>query len=89
MKNIALAVWNHLKKNSSLYFWSLWIGFGVWNLTSLCVKISDRQSAELRAARQETVELRDKINNHLIAEGFYNKPAKEVLPVMKELGIEL
>lgn len=89
MKNIALAVWNHLKKNSSMYLWSLWIGFGVWNLTSLCVKIGERQSAELRAARQETAELRDKINNHLVAEGFYNKPAKEVLPVMKEFGIEL
>jgi hypothetical protein len=89
MKNIALAVWNHLKKNSSMYFWSFWAGLSFWNITTLCVKISERQSAELRAARQETVELRDKINNHLIAEGFYNKPAKEVLPVMKEFGIEL
>ena len=61
----------------------------VYNIGNLLVKVNNNQEAKLQAARQETADLRDKINNHLIAEGFYNKPAKEVLPVMKEFGIGL
>jgi hypothetical protein len=53
------------------------------------ININHSEEAKLKAARQETAELREKINNHLIAEGFYNKPAKDVLPVMKEFGIGL
>ena len=89
MKNILLKVWNHVKQNSSAIFWSLWVGFAVYNIGNLLVKVNNNQEAKLQAARQETADLRDKINNHLIAEGFYNKPAKEVLPVMKEFGIGL
>jgi ribosomal protein S8 len=58
-------------------------------LSNVLISINNEQEAKLKAARQETVELREKINNHLIAEGFYNKPAKEVLPIMKEFGIQL
>jgi len=89
MKNILLKVWNHVKQNYSAIFWSLWAGFAVYNIGNLLVKVNNNQEAKLQAARQETADLRDKINNHLIAEGFYNKPAKEVLPVMKEFGIGL
>ena len=89
MKNILLKVWNHVKQNYSAIFWPLWVGFAVYNIGNLLVKVNNNQEAKLQAARQETADLRDKINNHLIAEGFYNKPAKEVLPVMKEFGIGL
>jgi hypothetical protein len=89
MKNILLKVWNHVKQNYSAIFWSLWVGFAVYNIGNLLVKVNNNQEAKLQAARQETADFRDKINNHLIAEGFYNKPAKEVLPVMKEFGIGL
>jgi hypothetical protein len=89
MKNILLKVWNHVKQNYSAIFWSLWVGFAVYNIGNLLVKVNNNQEAKLQAARQETADLRDKINNHLIAEGFYNKPAKEVLPTMKEFGIGL
>ena len=89
MKNILLKVWNHVKQNYSAIFWSLWVGFAVYNIGNLLVKVNNNQESKLQAARQETADLRDKINNHLIAEGFYNKPAKEVLPVMKEFGIGL
>ena len=89
MKNILLKVWNHVKQNTGALLWSLWFGFCFWNLGNLLVKISNNQEAKLKAARQETADLREKINNHLIAEGFYNKPAKEVLPVMKDFGIGL
>ena len=89
MKNILLKVWNHVKQNSSAIFWSLWAGFCVWNFGNLLININHSEEAKLKAARQENAELREKINNHLIAEGFYNKPAKDVLPVMKEFGIGL
>lgn len=89
MKNILLKVWNHVKQNYSAIFWSLWVGFAVYNIGNLLVKVNNNQEAKLQAAHQETADLREKINNHLIAEGFYNKPAKEVLPVMKEFGIGL
>ena len=67
----------------------MWFGVSTYNITNIVIKANDRQEAQLKAARQETAELREKINNHLIAEGFYNKPAKDVLPVMKEFGIGL
>lgn len=35
----------------------------------------------------EISELRRKIDNHLIAERFYDKPAKDVIPVLKDFGI--
>lgn len=89
MKNILLTVWNHVKKNAGSLFWALWAGFALWNLGNLFIKINHNEEAKLKAARQETADLREKINNHLIAEGFYNKPAKEVLPVMKDFGIGL
>ena len=89
MKNILLKVWNHVKQNAGSIFWAVWAGFCVWNFGNLLLKINQKEEAQIKAAQQETIELREKINNHLIAEGFYNKPAKEVLPVMKEFGIEL
>ena len=89
MKNILLKVWNHVKQNAGSIFWAVWVGFAVYNIGNLLVKVNNNQEAKLKAARQETADLREKINNHLIAEGFYNKPAKEVLPVMKDFGIGL
>jgi hypothetical protein len=89
MKNILLKVWNHVKQNASSIFWAVWVGFAVYNIAHILIKANDNQEAKLKAARQETADLREKINNHLIAEGFYNKPAKEVLPVMKDFGIGL
>jgi len=56
------------------------------NLVSLQSRMYD---SKLKQKNEEIVELRRKINNHLIAENFYEKPAKDVLPVMKEFGIGL
>jgi hypothetical protein len=67
----------------------VWFGFSTYNLSGAIVRSVEKNEAKLQAAHQETADLREKINNHLIAEGFYNKPAKEVLPVMKEFGIGL
>lgn len=89
MKDNLIKVWNHVKKHGWAYFWVMWLGVSTYNITNIVIKVNDRQEAQLKAARQETAELREKINNHLIAEGFYNKPAKDVLPVMKEFGIGL
>jgi hypothetical protein len=44
---------------------------------------------KLKQKDVELVELRNKINNHLMAESFYDKPAKVVIPVMKDFGIDL
>ncbi len=89
MKDNLIKVWNHVKKHGWAYFWVMWFGVSTYNITNIVIKVNDRQEVQLKAARQETAELREKINNHLIAEGFYNKPAKDVLPVMKEFGIGL
>ena len=100
MNNILLTVPNiekqhvgrffsEVKLNSGLMFGAAFAGFILYNLSNVLISINNEQEAKLKAARQETVELREKINNHLIAEGFYNKPAKEVLPIMKEFGIQL
>ena len=56
------------------------------NLVSLQSRTYENK---LKQKNEEIVELRRKINNHLIAENFYEKPAKDVLPVMKEFGIRL
>ncbi len=56
------------------------------NLVSLQNRMHE---SKLNQKNEELVELRRKINNHLIAENFYDKPAKEVLPVMKSFGIDL
>lgn len=56
------------------------------NLVSLQSRTYENK---LKQKNEEIVELRRKINNHLIAENFYEKPAKDVLPVMKEFGIGL
>lgn len=56
------------------------------NLVSLQSRMYENK---LKQKNEEIVELRSKINNHLIAENFYEKPAKDVLPVMKEFGIGL
>jgi len=56
------------------------------NLVSLQNRMHE---SKLNQKNEELIELRRKINNHLIAENFYDKPAKEVLPVMKSFGIDL
>lgn len=89
MKNFLTKIWNHLKKHGWAYFWGVWVSFSGYNLSIAINHSIAKNEATLKAARQETADLREKINNHLIAEGFYNKPAKEVLPVMKEFGIGL
>jgi hypothetical protein len=89
MKNFLTTIWNHVKKHGWAYFWVVWFGFSTYNLSGAIVRSIEKNEAKLQAAHQETADLREKINNHLIAEGFYNKPAKEVLPVMKEFGIGL
>jgi hypothetical protein len=89
MKNFLKTIWNHVKKHGWAYFWAVWFGFSTYNITKAVSRSIEKNEARLQAAHQETADLREKINNHLIAEGFYNKPAKEVLPVMKEFGIGL
>ena len=89
MKNFLKTIWNHVKKHGWAYFWAVWFGFSTYNITKAVSRSIEKNEAKLQAAHQETADLREKINNHLIAEGFYNKPAKEVLPVMKEFGIGL
>lgn len=89
MKNFLTKIWNHVKKHGWAYFWVVWFSFSTYNLSMAVSRSIEKNEARLQAAHKETADLREKINNHLIAEGFYNKPAKEVLPVMKEFGIGL
>ena len=56
------------------------------NLVSLQSRMHE---TKLKQKNAELVELRRKINNHLMAESFYDKPAKDVIPVMKDFGIDL
>lgn len=67
----------------------LWFAFMFGFIIFSASKVQEEHKIELKKKDNEIVELRSKINNHLIAEGFYSKPAKDVLPVMKEFGIEL
>ncbi len=89
MKNFLTTTWNHVKKFGWPYFLAVWFGFSAYNLSKAILHSIEKNEARIQAAHQETADLREKINNHLVAEGFYNKPAKEVLPVMKEFGIGL
>jgi hypothetical protein len=100
MNNTLLTVPNYVKQhvgnlftgfklNANSIFGAFLAGFLIYNLGNALISVNNKEQAKLKAARQETVELREKINNHLIAEGFYNRPAKEVLPIMKEFGIGL
>jgi hypothetical protein len=68
-----------------LYIW-LFIVFGLF-IYSISQSQEEHKNI-LKKKDVEIAELRNKINNHLIAEGFYNKPAKDVLPVIKDFGIE-
>jgi hypothetical protein len=58
----------------------------IGNLASLQGRMYENK---LKQKDVELVELRNKINNHLMAESFYDKPAKDVIPVMKDFGIDL
>ena len=68
-----------------LYIW-LFIVFGLF-IYSISQSQEEHKNI-LKKKDVEIAELRNKINNHLIAEGFYNKPAKDVLLVIKDFGIE-
>jgi hypothetical protein len=69
-----------------LYIWLFFV-FGLFIYA--IGKSQEEHKNILKKKDIEIAELRNKINNHLIAEGFYNKPAKDVLPVMKDFGIGL
>jgi hypothetical protein len=72
---------------NNLFF--LWC-FGVFVLLIYSISASNAQhKTTIKMKDQEIADLRSKINNHLVAEGFFNKPAKDVLPVMKDFGIGL
>lgn len=88
MKNIALSVFNHVRKNFWLYFWCLWWGFSTYTIVRMGVKTNTAHANELAESKAETERLRGKINNYLMATGFYEKPAKQVLPVMRDFGIQ-
>jgi hypothetical protein len=69
-----------------LYIWLFFVfGLFIYAIS----KSQEEHKNILKKKDVEIAELRNKINNHLIAEGFYNKPAKDVLPVMKDFGIGL
>jgi uncharacterized membrane protein YqhA len=68
-----------------LYIWLFFV-FGLF-IYAIGQSQAEHQNA-VKKKDVEIVELRNKINNHLIAEGFYNKPAKDVLPVIKDFGIQ-
>ena len=89
MKNFLTTIWNHVKKHGWAYFWGVWVSFSGYNLTNAISHSIAKNEAKIQAAQQETESLRAKIQNHLIAEKFYDKPAKEVLPVLKDFGIGL
>jgi hypothetical protein len=69
-----------------LVFGIVTTGFIFSNISNKAIA---KKNLELRAAQVELVVLRQKINNHLIAEKFYEKPARVVIPVMKDFGIDL
>lgn len=89
MKNFLLKAKSHLLKFGLAYFWVLWGVVSILLLVRTINKEDAQRVREINIARQETAELRGKIQNHLIAEHFYDKPAKEVLPVLKDFGIGL
>jgi hypothetical protein len=85
MKSKFAPILNFLTANS----FSIWLAFVVGLIITSSVNTSKEYNRALQNKDVEIAELRSKINNHLIAEGFYEKPAKEVLPVMKGFGIGL
>ena len=89
MKNFLLKAKSHLLKFGLVYFWVIWGSFSTLLIFQSIAKDNARRDAEINMARQEIAEIRSKIQNHLIAERFYDKPAKEVLPVLKDFGIGL
>ena len=84
MKTKFAPVLNFLGSNL-LYIWLAFV-FGLF-IYALSQSQAEHKN-NLKKKDVEIAELRNKINNHLIAEGFYNKPAKDVLPVIKDFGIE-
>ena len=72
--------------NNLFYLWCAGVFFFLIYVISAS---STEYKTTIKKKDQEIAELRNKINNHLIAEGFYDKSAKEVLPVMKDFGIGL
>lgn len=67
--------------------------FTVYLLGVLCfvfvasASMKAEHNRSLQKKDLEISELRRKIDNHLIAERFYDKPAKDVIPVLKDFGI--
>ena len=85
MKTLTATISKFISSNGYFVFVFL-VSVALGNLVSLQSRIYENK---LNQKNEEIVELRRKINNHLIAENFYEKPAKDVLPVMKEFGIGL
>lgn len=85
MKTLTATILKFISSNGYFVFVFL-VSVALGNLVSLQSRIYENK---LNQKNEEIVELRRKINNHLIAENFYEKPAKDVLPVMKEFGIGL
>jgi hypothetical protein len=79
----------NIVKFMSLHGLFLFVFFSSTSLTTLIAYQSRVHQNQLKQKDAEIFALRSKINNHLIAEGFYEKPAKYVLPIMKSFGIDL
>ena len=84
MKTKLAPVLNFLGAN----FLYIWLFLVFCSFIFSITKSQEENHNNLKKKDVEIAELRNKINNHLIAEGFYNKPAKDVLPVIKDFGIE-
>lgn len=77
------------QRNHELTSWLCFCAFFI--ITFICAVYGSIQNTrlenELAQAKQETASLRSQITNHLLAENFFDKPAKEVMPVVKRFGI--
>ena len=83
MKNLSISFANWFNENYKFVVLSaFFLGFYI----PISSK-SEQLSKSLKAKEAELANLRLKIDNHLIANKFYSKPASEVVPVLKDFGL--
>lgn len=65
-------------------FWIIFLAV-MYSIFAVIQTIDSRE--KLKAKDQEIYQLRNKINNYLLATGAYDRKVSETLPLMKSLGI--
>jgi len=85
MKKIVTKFLEYTYKN--YYFFVLL--FAVFLFASNNLSNVKKHEIEMKQKDQEISSLRRKINNYFIADGLYDRPAREVLPLIKDFGIGL